>query len=183
MVDVSFVPFFSASAGCGAALAGLLFLAITVGPVPTVGRNAPVERRTVATSAFVALINAFLLSLGALLPGANFGVIAIPVAIGSLLATLRIGAELAANQHGIRNIARREVLVAVSLFLYGFELWQAFQVLGQPQQSASGVASIASLLLPVYAIGLLRAWELLGAERHGLLGRFSPLRDLDPARD
>ena len=179
VVAVSFFPFFSASASCGAALAGLLFLAVTVGSVPTVGRRAPVERQSVATSAFIAMINAFLLSLGALVPGADYGVVAVPVALGSLFATLRVGRELAEGQRGAATILRREVLVAVSLVLYGFELWQGLQLLALPQNSTA-VPTIASLLLIVYAIGILRAWELVGAERHGFLARFSPLRDLNP---
>jgi hypothetical protein len=172
------VTFFAASANCGAALAGLLFLAVTVGPVPTVGRNAPVERRAVATSAFVALVNAFLLSLGALIPGAEYGVIALPVAGGSLLAMVRSGRDLAQGQHRARDIIRREVLVAISVILYAIELWQGFQLLGRPDDQGP-VAVIASMLLLVYAVAVLRAWELVGAERQGILARFSPLRDLD----
>src|SRR5690348_18046945 len=107
VIDTPFLTYFSASANCGAALAGLLFLAVTVGPVPTVGRKAPVERRSVATSSFVALVNAFLLSLGALIPGAEYGIIAVPIAAGSLLATLRSGRELAQGQHSARDIVRR----------------------------------------------------------------------------
>jgi hypothetical protein len=178
VINSSFTTFFSASAGCGAALAGLLFLAVTVGPVPTVGRHAPVERRAVATSAFVALVNAFLLSLGALLPGSGYGIIALPVAGGSLLATLRTGSDLAQGQSG-RSVIRREVLVVVSVVLYTIEAWQGVQLLDRPVDTGP-VAVIASLLLIVYAVAILRAWELVGAERHGILARFSPLRDLDP---
>ena len=178
MIDSTFTTFFSASASSGAALAGLLFLAVTVGPVPTVGRRAPVERRAVATSAFVALVNAFLLSLGALLPGADYGVIALPVAGGSLLATLRTGSDLAQGHLGVATVIRREVLVAVSVLLYAIELWQGVQMLKRPGDSGP-VAVIASLLLIVYSVAILRAWELVGAERHGILARFSPLRDLD----
>ncbi len=36
---------------------------------------------------------------------------------------------------------------------------------------------LTGLLLSVYGIGLLRAWQLLGARRYGLLGWFSPLRE------
>ena len=178
MVPEAFTSFFSASAGAGAALAGLLFLAITVGPITTVGRRAPVERRSVATSAFVALINAFLLSLGALLPGGNYGVVAVSISMGSLFGTVRIGRELVQGQRSVAVILRRLVLVLVSALIYGTEAAQAFQLLAKPGDSAP-VAFLANLLLPVYTIAVLRAWELVGAERHGLLARFSPLRDLE----
>jgi hypothetical protein len=35
------------------------------------------------------------------------------------------------------------------------------------------------LLLPIYATGLTRAWQLLGARRRGLFSWFSPLNDLN----
>jgi len=37
------------------------------------------------------------------------------------------------------------------------------------------------LLLGIYATGLTRAWQLLGAKRRGFLSWFSPLNDLDEA--
>jgi hypothetical protein len=41
--------------------------------------------------------------------------------------------------------------------------------------------SIVYLLLGIYATGLTRAWQLLGAKRRGFLSWFSPLNDLDEA--
>lgn len=180
MVPATYSNFFAAGANAGAALAGLLFLAVTVGPIPTVGRRAPVERNSVATSAFVALINAFIISLGALIPGANVGVIALPAGVAALVATARTGHDLAEGQHSVRATLRRLVLVGVSALLYGIEAWQSAQLLLKPDDPVA-VGVLASILLPVFAIGVLRAWELVGAERHGFLARFSPLRDLDKA--
>jgi hypothetical protein len=178
LVPASFDSFFSASASSGAALAGLLFLAVTIGPIPTVGRRAPVERRAVATSAFIALINAFLLSLGALIPDASLGPVALGVGLVSLVATVRLGRELAQGRRGLAALARRLVLLAASAVLYVSESWQAAQLLMRPDDPVP-VEVLASVLMPMYAIGILRAWELVGAERHGFLARFSPLRDLD----
>jgi hypothetical protein len=39
--------------------------------------------------------------------------------------------------------------------------------------------SIVYLLLAIYAMGLTRAWQLLGARRRGLFSWFSPLNDLN----
>jgi hypothetical protein len=42
--------------------------------------------------------------------------------------------------------------------------------------------SIAYLLLAIYATGLTRAWQLLGAKRRSIFSWFSPLNDFDEAR-
>jgi hypothetical protein len=35
------------------------------------------------------------------------------------------------------------------------------------------------ILLGIFALGLTRAWELLGAQRYGFAGWLNPLRDVD----
>ena len=73
MVPEAFHDYFVASTGAGAALVGLLFVAVSIAPERTVMSGAPVERQAVATSAYTALLNAFFLSLVALLPQTNLG--------------------------------------------------------------------------------------------------------------
>ena len=173
-----YASLFSTSANAGAALAGLLFLAVTVGSVPTVGRRAPIERRTVAASSFIALVNAFFVSLGALIPGANFGSVALPVGLVSIITTFRIGQELAMGQRTALARLRRLALVGVATVVYAIEAWQGLQLLLKPDDRGP-VSVIASMLLPIYFMGILRAWELVGAQRYGILAGLSPLRDLD----
>jgi hypothetical protein len=60
-----YANFFLASAGAGAALMGLLFVAISITPEGTVLPTAPRERQVVASGAFTAFTNAFFVSLGA----------------------------------------------------------------------------------------------------------------------
>lgn len=69
------------------------------------------------------------------------------------------------------------VLVVATLVIYGFEVLYAWQVLRQPADR-SPIYAISSLILTIYGLGLVRAWELLGARRSGLLAFLSPLRDL-----
>src|SRR6266852_5521859 len=59
VVPPEFANFFIASASAGAALVGLLFVAVSIAPEQLVTRRAPVERQAVAGSAFTALMNAF----------------------------------------------------------------------------------------------------------------------------
>ena len=57
MVPAAFHDYFVASTGAGAALVGLLFVAVPIAPERTVVNSAPVERQAVATSAYTALLN------------------------------------------------------------------------------------------------------------------------------
>jgi hypothetical protein len=59
MVPQVFHDYFVASTGAGAALLGLLFVAVSIAPERTVMSTAPVERQAAATSAYTALLNAF----------------------------------------------------------------------------------------------------------------------------
>ena len=68
MVPSTFNNFFVASAGAGGALVGLIFVAVSIAPEHIVQASAPVERQAVAASSFTALVNAFFISLGALIP-------------------------------------------------------------------------------------------------------------------
>jgi hypothetical protein len=59
MVPAEFNNFFVASASAGAALVGLLFVAVSIAPEHIVMANAPIERRAMSSSSFTALLNAF----------------------------------------------------------------------------------------------------------------------------
>ena len=50
------------------------FVAVSIAPEQIVSATAPVERRAMAASAFTALLNAFFISLGALVP-TNIGLL------------------------------------------------------------------------------------------------------------
>src|SRR5881275_1355280 len=88
MVPPEFLNFFIASTGAGAALVGLLFVAVSLAPEHIVTRQAPVERQAVAGSAFTALINAFFISLAALIPHFDFGTVIVPFSLLCLLTSL-----------------------------------------------------------------------------------------------
>ncbi len=77
MVSPGLVSFFSASVGAGAALIGLIFVAVSIAPEKTVMVGAPLERQAVAASAYTALLNAFFISLFALIPGTSMGWVAL----------------------------------------------------------------------------------------------------------
>src|SRR6266700_1855399 len=95
MVPAAFANFFVASTGAGAALVGLLFVALSIAPEQTVLEGASLEKRALATSAFTALLNAFFISLAALIPSSNLGwtalVLSLVALTGLLMGTYGLG--------------------------------------------------------------------------------------------
>jgi hypothetical protein len=177
MVPPEFLNFFMASTGAGAALVGLLFVAVSLAPEQMVTRQAPVERRAVAGSAFTALINAFFISLVALIPHFNFGTLIVTVSLLSLLTSLFQAWTLLRLRKGWQSFLRRAVLVFLSVGLYGLELRDGVGLIIAATQ-VGFVYELLFVLLGAFALGLTRAWELLGAQRYGFGGWLSPLQDV-----
>ena len=69
MVPQAFAGFFVGSMAASAALVGLLFVAVSIKPERITARGAPPEPQAVAASAYIALVNAYFISLGGSIPG------------------------------------------------------------------------------------------------------------------
>ena len=144
MVPEAFHDYFLATSGAGAALVGLLFVAVSIAPERTVMSGAPVERRAVATSAYTALLNAFFLSLVALLPQTNLGGAALILSLIGLADQCNLGWDLLRHsQRRWLSMLRRAVLILVGLLLYGHELYNAILLLLSPTNSAASTVSNA----------------------------------------
>jgi hypothetical protein len=183
MVPAEFQNFFIASASAGAALVGLLFVAVSIAPERTVMRSAPMERQAVAATTFTALVNAFFISLVALMPGAGLGFIAVVMGAFALLNSLALGWQLLRHRRDWREwkgILRRAFLVLVGLTIYGYELYYGIKLATHPKD-VGAMYVLSALLVAVYGLGLTRAWELLGAQRYTLLGRLSLLQEVPEA--
>ncbi len=186
MVTSAYFNYFLAMAGADAALTGLLFVAVSVQQERTFGPSAPLERRAVAGTAFIALLAPFFIATEALLPGANVGFSCVALGVVALLSTLRLGGQLVAYQFGPRprrqplwvRLARALTMVVSSLALYTFLFFTGKQLLDHPHDRVA-LDVVAALLQVMCGLGLFRAWELLGASRQGLLGWLNPLLDLD----
>lgn len=177
MVPEAFNNFFLASAGVGATLVGLIFVAVSIAPEHIVQANAPIERRAMAASSFSALLNAFFISLGALIPGIIGPLTLVMSALG-LTTSLLLAWNLLKERERWQNLVRRVFLILVSFIVYGFEFYCAILIVKEPNY-VGNFYLLAGLLLGVYGIGLTRAWQLLGARRFGIGGWLSPLRELD----
>jgi len=177
MVPPEFANFFIASASAGGALVGLLFVAVSIAPEQIVAAQAPVERQAVAGSAFTALMNAFFISLFALIPDFNIGFVIMPFSFICLLTSLIQAWRLLRRTNNWQSLLRRAFLVIISVALYGLEIWNAYLLFTNPSQ-VGYVYNLISFILGAFAIGLIRAWELLGVRRYGLFGWLNPLHDL-----
>ncbi len=179
MVPPEFSSFFVTCATAAAALIGLLFVAVSIAPEATVAEKAPVERQAVAASAFTALVVAFFISVAAQIPHTNIGVAVVIAGLVGVLNTftwLRIMARAKLRR---TTLLRGLAMVAISAGVYIDVAWQGAQLAAHP----SGVGSLYVLdwlLIAIFGIGLVRAWELLGVRRYGILGGWlNPLQDVD----
>jgi hypothetical protein len=177
MVPEALNNFFLASAGIGATLVGLIFVAVSIAPEDIVQANAPIERQAMAASSFTALLNAFFISFGALIPG-NIGLVALIMSALGLTTSSLLAWNLLKERERWQNVLRRVFLILVSIIIYGYELYYVILIFKE-HNNVGNIYTLAGLLLVVYGIGLTRAWELLGARRYGLFGWLSPLRELN----
>jgi hypothetical protein len=189
MVPDTFSSFFLATSSGGAALIGLLFVATSISPERVFSRSASPVLTAVATSAFTALVNAFFISTTALIPSSNIGYTALVLALIGIINSITIGVRLVWNRWENRNaleqssmwlrVVRDQLVVVAALIVYVLELSYAARLIRYPDDQGA-LYSLASIILVVNGLGLLRAWELLGARRGGILGWLNPLRDQDP---
>ncbi len=167
MVPLKFETFFLASSGASAALIGLLFVAVSIAPERVFGAAAPTVRQAQALSAFTALANVFFISMASLVPSIQIGAVVTIIAIPASLQTLALLA-LVKQWREQRIMYRGAVLFLGSALIYAFELYLGIQLWRGPVNSAA-LTGLLELILGAYAIGLGRAWELLGAPRFGFL--------------
>lgn len=168
MVPDSFAGFFAASAGAGAALLGLLFVAISISPEEKITANAAVDRRIGAYGALNSLINAFFISLAALIPSpSNFGIYLIVIGVITFVIMLQNSFELlrSLQAQGTGSVLRRMLLTVFALLAFLAQCYYGFLLIVNPKDPTP-VYSLATILLIVYVTGIVRAWELLGGIRN-----------------
>jgi hypothetical protein len=180
MIPDTFHDYFLGSMGAAAALIGLLFVAISIGPERVFGPHAPPTQRLVAESAFSSLIVAFFVSTAALIPDINIGYV---VAATSLAAILSTASQAVRMRRHRQRLGRAAVLALAALATYGFGAFIGVRIIRTPRDTGS-VSAVSYLLLVTYGIALARSWELLGARDAGLfssvLGRTADTDD-DPS--
>ena len=90
MIPSDYLGFFQTGSQAAGALIGLLIVVVALKPVQIIGARADPVARRLAASSFTGLVDAFFVSLLALIPGHNLGIGAAIVAGLSLYHTLRL---------------------------------------------------------------------------------------------
>jgi len=187
MTPVTYQPFFTASVAASAALIGLLFVSVSIAPERVFGKEAESGRQAQALSAFTALANVFFISFGGLMPDVPLGVIVTIVAMPAVLQTVAL-LGLFGQWRAEPTLHRGLFRFLASAAVYGAEVAIGIQLWRSPANPGA-LSGLLDVVLGAYAIGLGRAWELMGAPRSGvifglidlLIGRLDRTRKLKPA--
>jgi hypothetical protein len=178
--------FFQAGVGAGGAFVGLLFVAISIGPMRTFDGPAITGalRQRLAEAALLTLVNGFVVSSIALIPGVAVGWVALVLGVWGVLTAGRLGwviGRFHRNEFSPHS-PWRDVLRAVSLSLIASVVFAIEALCGllfilQPTD-ADVLRGLAFVIIGLYALAILRAWTLLGDPQHGWSGLLNPLQDL-----
>jgi hypothetical protein len=188
MAPDGFAEFFLASAGAGGTFVGLLFVAISIGPQRTFGDTdtdgAP--RQQLAEATFLTLVQGFVISSIALIPGVNVGWFALVLGVaGGLLAAHLAWILSQFHRHRPRHPApRRDLLRAVGPSLVAtavgaIEAMVGLRLVLRPTEAAAW-RGLALVVVGLYALGIVRVWVLLGDPRYRWSGWLNPLQDPIP---
>jgi hypothetical protein len=162
--------FFIASAGASAAILGLLVVAVTLVNSDDANPTTRELRTVLAGSAFLALVDIFLVSIVALTGGSVvFGLSSLAMAIVGLLATNRLipRAKRAGNfSRSSRTRTLNIAFAALSVVTYPAQLGLAVALLANTH-SAALQRGLVLVIVALYCSALGRAWVVSGISRRG----------------
>ena len=173
-LPASYVNFYTASTQVSAALIGLLFVSVSISTESVFGEKASLQRQLTAFSAFTALVNTFFISFTSILPNNPNGTTVVTLGALALGATVADGVVAIRSRRG-RQRVRAVFAVLLIAGLYGYELALGVRLMSQPDD-LNALTALNTVIVVAYAIGLSRAWQLLGGRRG--LGLFLQIRDM-----
>ena len=163
-----FESFFSASAGASAAILGLLVVAVSVVNADDANPTTRELRTVLAGSAFLALVDIFVVSIVALTGGsAIFGLSSLAMAAVGLLATRQLipRAKRAGNfARGSQTRTLNIAFASISAGAYSAQLGLAIALLANTHSAALQRALIAVIVV-LYCSALGRSWVVTGISR------------------
>ena len=162
--------FFVASAGASAAILGLLVVAVSVVNADDSNPTTRENRTVLAGSAFVGLVDIFLVSMVALTGASlDFALSSLAMAAIGLLATRRLipRAKRAGNfSRGFRTRKLNIAFASLSAGGYSVQLGLAAALLADTR-SAWLQHALVLVLVALYCSALGRTWEVTGITRRG----------------
>jgi len=153
MVPGSFTAYFAATAAAAGALIGLLFVSVSLRPDSVFGEDAPPTGRALAGSAFIGLVNAFFISLVALVPKIDLGGPTVFLAVAAVFSTARLNRRL-------RRIESQLIVLVLSFVVFVAQLGEGIVLITRPHDDTF-VYGICYLIVASFAVALSRAWTLL----------------------
>jgi hypothetical protein len=165
-----YANFFITSGGASAAILGLLVVAVSVVNADDANPKTRENRTVLAGSAFVALVDIFIVSIVALTGGSvDFAVSSLAMAAVGLLATRWLVPRAKRAGNFARGFRTRELNIAfasISVTAYSVQLGLAAALLANTRSSALQHALIL-VIVALYCSALGRAWEVTGITRRG----------------
>jgi hypothetical protein len=155
MVPSSYIEYMITSAGAAGAMIGLLFVAISLRSDIVFGEHAPARVKTLAGTSFTGLVNAFSLSLLAIIPSANIGFAMAILAVLCLYSTWRLYARV------LDTMQYRWLALAALTYLAQFT--GGIVLIARPHTPRI-VNGLSYVIFASFVIALTRAWELIRAE-------------------
>lgn len=152
MVPGIYDAYLGAVATAAAALIGLLFVAVSVRDDTIFGPNAVPGGEALAITAFIGLVNSFVVSLLGLIPKTNIGEPAVVMAVISIVSTVRLYRRLHAG--------RNPLVLAVTLLAYAAQIGYGVLLIIHPHDSDQ-VINLSFLIFVTLVVSLQRAWSLL----------------------
>lgn len=164
---VSYANFYVGSLTVAGALVGLLFVSLSVDQGRS--QSAPTtERQAVAATAFTALVDSLWICLAALLPGTSPGsdIPTAGVILGLLGVTSTAGLtyRLWHARSGEKFRHRWPIALPLIIALYGAQLVTSLT----EHTGRAALSNGTTFVMVFFAIGIIRAWELLGMRGGGL---------------
>ena len=160
--------FFIASAGASAAILGLLVVAVSVVNADDTDPTTRENRTVLAGSAFVALVDIFIVSIVALTGGSVvFGLASLAMAILGLFATRRLIPRAKRAGNFSRGLPARKLNIAfasVSIGAYSGQLGLAIALLANTH-SAALQRALVLVIVALYCSALGRTWQVTGITR------------------
>jgi hypothetical protein len=177
-----FQSFFIASAGASAAILGLMVVAVSVVNADDANPTTRELRTVLAGSAFVALVDIFLVSIVALTGGSVvFALASLAMAAVGLLATRQLIPRAQRAGNFSRTSRTRNLNIAfasISVASYSAQLGLAAGLLANTR-SAILQRALVLVIVSLYCSALGRAWVVTGiTRRRPLTEDYAPVDDL-----
>ncbi len=174
MIPPEYVSFFSTMAAVGATLFGLIFVAISIVPESVATPTTSLDRQVRATTSYLALLNPLVISLFALIPHQQIGIVTIGMSTLGILNTLGMVLTLIRSTGPSLTRFRHSLFILAGFFLYGYESYFAIRLIQSPADNVS-LYFLADLLVAISVFGVIRAWELIGMQRFYLINWLSSI--------